>query len=48
MLWEKWQEVLSEQRSFEFEYEITTASGERKWVLEWGRASSTTVVRWML
>lgn len=37
VLWEKWQEVLSEQRSFEFEYEITTASGERKWVLEMGQ-----------
>lgn len=36
LLWQKWQEVLSERRSFEFEYEITTKSGERKWVLEMG------------
>jgi PAS domain S-box-containing protein len=37
VLWKKWQEVLSEQRHFEFEYEIITASGQRKWVLEMGQ-----------
>jgi PAS domain S-box-containing protein len=36
-LWEKWQEVLPEKRSFEYEYEIITARGERKWVLEMGQ-----------
>ncbi|WP_461360323.1 putative bifunctional diguanylate cyclase/phosphodiesterase [Candidatus Darwinibacter acetoxidans] len=37
VLWQKWHEVLPERRSFEFEYEIITASGERKWVLEMGQ-----------
>ena len=35
----EWERVLAEKQSFRYEYEITTASGERKWVLEVGQAS---------
>lgn len=37
VLWQKWLEALSERRSFEFEYEIITKGGERRWVLEMGQ-----------
>lgn len=33
-LWEEWQRILPLKEEFNYEYEITTASGERKWVLE--------------
>ncbi|HHW47734.1 MAG TPA: EAL domain-containing protein [Clostridiaceae bacterium] len=36
ILWEEWERVLSQHLPFKYEYEITTASGERKWVLEMG------------
>jgi two-component system, cell cycle sensor histidine kinase and response regulator CckA len=35
-LWQKWQTVLRKRRKFEDEYEITTRSGETKWVWEQG------------
>jgi len=35
-LWEKWQETLRDHQVFEAEYEITTQSGETKWVWEQG------------
>lgn len=37
LLWEKWQEVLAEKKPFKYEYEIITANGEKKWVLEMGQ-----------
>ncbi len=37
VLWKEWQTILNEKRSFRFEYEITTATGEKKWVLEYGQ-----------
>ncbi|MCR6544300.1 EAL domain-containing protein [Dehalobacterium formicoaceticum] len=33
-IWLKWEEVLRHRLPFEHEYEIITASGKRKWVLE--------------
>ncbi len=36
LLWNEWERVLSDRTSFEYEYEITTADGERKWVMELG------------
>ena len=35
-LWEEWKRILADRRPFKYEYEIITASGERKWVLEMG------------
>ncbi len=35
-LWEKWRKVLASKSVFKDEYEITTASGEIKWVFEQG------------
>ncbi|SHE60907.1 HD domain-containing phosphohydrolase [Alkalibacter saccharofermentans] len=35
-LWREWERILAKRLPFEYEYEITTASGERKWVLELG------------
>jgi PAS domain S-box-containing protein len=35
-LWDKWQALLREHRTFEEEYEITTRTGEIKWVWEQG------------
>lgn len=37
LLWEKWSKTLSEHSYFNFEYEIVTSSGEKKWVLERGQ-----------
>lgn len=37
VLWKEWQTILNEKKSFRFEYEITTATGEKKWVLEYGQ-----------
>lgn len=37
ILWNEWKKILSDRSPFKFEYEITTASGERKWVLEMGQ-----------
>ncbi len=36
-LWDEWRRVLSLKGSFKYEYEITTATGEQKWVLELGQ-----------
>ena len=36
MLWNQWSRILTERIPFRQEYEITTASGKRKWVLEMG------------
>ncbi|MFA7204288.1 MAG: PAS domain S-box protein, partial [Candidatus Caldatribacteriota bacterium] len=35
-VWKKWHYCLISQSSFNYEYEIITARGERKWVLEMG------------
>jgi PAS domain S-box-containing protein len=36
-LWSRWNQVLTERQPFKYEYEIITATGERKWVLELGQ-----------
>jgi len=36
-LWNKWEHILALRTPFRSEYEITTAAGERKWVLETGQ-----------
>ncbi|NLC76484.1 MAG: diguanylate cyclase, partial [Clostridia bacterium] len=37
VLWAEWERVIEERRLFRYEYEIITATGERKWVLETGQ-----------
>jgi PAS domain S-box-containing protein len=37
LVWNEWGRVLKERRDFSYEYEIITATGERKWVLELGQ-----------
>lgn len=37
MLWQEWKNVLAVKAPFRHEYEITTATGQRKWVLEMGQ-----------
>jgi len=37
VLWNKWKEVLAKRQPFKHEYEIVTAAGEKKWVLELGQ-----------
>jgi PAS domain S-box-containing protein len=37
VLWEEWRRILAERSPFKYEYEIVTASGGRKWVLEMGQ-----------
>lgn len=37
ILWNKWIEVLAKRQPFKHEYEIVTATGEKKWVLELGQ-----------
>lgn len=37
LVWQKWQDALTYARHFELEYEIITATGKRKWVLEMGQ-----------
>ncbi|HHW30857.1 MAG TPA: diguanylate cyclase [Clostridiaceae bacterium] len=37
ILWNEWQRVLPIRKPFRYEYEIITASGQRKWVLEMGQ-----------
>lgn len=37
LLWEKWEQILEKRVPFRHEYEITTADGTRKWVLEMGQ-----------
>ncbi len=36
-LWDRWRDIVREKRQFREEYEIITASGKRKWVLETGQ-----------
>lgn len=36
MIWNEWGRIVDEKQQFKLEYEIITASGERKWVLEIG------------
>ena len=36
-LWAEWERVLALQLPFKYEYEIISASGQRKWVLEMGQ-----------
>jgi PAS domain S-box-containing protein/diguanylate cyclase (GGDEF)-like protein len=36
-LWNEWQSILKKRQTFEYEYEIITATGERKWILEMGQ-----------
>lgn len=36
-LWNEWERVLPLRQQFKYEYEIITASGEKKWVLELGQ-----------
>lgn len=35
-LWNEWRRILTAREPFKYEYEIITAAGERKWVLEMG------------
>lgn len=35
-IWQEWNRVLAKKQPFQYEYEITTAQGERKWVWEMG------------
>ncbi len=37
LLWQQWQQVLASKEQFKQEYEIITASGQKKWVLELGQ-----------
>ena len=37
ILWGEWENVLASRKPFKYEYEIITASGQRKWVLEMGQ-----------
>lgn len=37
LLWERWKQILEKRQPFKYEYEIITAKGERKWVLEMGQ-----------
>lgn len=36
-LWNEWERTLTRRRTFNYEYEIITAKGDRKWVLELGQ-----------
>ena len=37
VLWNEWERVLAAGQPFKYEYEIITAAGEKKWVLEMGQ-----------
>jgi PAS domain S-box-containing protein len=37
LIWEKWANTVDNNKSFKHEYEIITASGEKKWVIELGQ-----------
>jgi PAS domain S-box-containing protein len=37
VLWNEWERVLAARQPFKYEYEILTATGEKKWVLEMGQ-----------
>ncbi|HHU50458.1 MAG TPA: EAL domain-containing protein [Firmicutes bacterium] len=36
-IWKEWDRILAKKQQFKYEYEIITATGERKWVLELGQ-----------
>ena len=36
-LWNEWERILAKRQPFKFEYEIISAAGKRKWVLEMGQ-----------
>jgi len=36
-LWDEWKRILAARQPFKYEYEIITATGEKKWVLELGQ-----------
>jgi len=36
-LWNEWKRILANKQPFKYEYEIITATGERKWVIEMGQ-----------
>jgi PAS domain S-box-containing protein len=36
-LWNEWNRILAKRQPFKYEYEIITATGEKKWVLEMGQ-----------
>ncbi|MFA7550817.1 MAG: EAL domain-containing protein [Sedimentibacter sp.] len=36
-LWKEWKRILAKKLPFKYEYEIMTAQGERKWILEMGQ-----------
>jgi|LSQX01.2.fsa_nt_gb PAS domain S-box-containing protein len=36
-IWNEWKRILAKRLPFKYEYEIVTATGERKWVLEMGQ-----------
>ena len=36
-LWNEWDRILTTRQPFKYEYEIITATGQRKWVLEMGQ-----------
>ena len=38
IVWTEWEVAIEKKQQFKFEYEITAANGERKWVLEMGQA----------
>lgn len=38
-LWREWERILRNELPFKYEYEIMTANGERKWVLEMGQGN---------
>ena len=48
VLWEEWNRILENRSPFKFEYEITTASGQRKWVLEMDKVFLTRTEKWKL
>lgn len=39
LLWDEWARVIQEKLPFKYEYELITASGERKWVMEMGQVA---------
>ena len=41
ILWKEWVDILAKRMPFNFEYEIITAEGKRKWVLEMGQGIYT-------
>ncbi len=36
-LWNEWARIIAQRKPFKYEYEIITATGEKKWVLEMGQ-----------